>query len=333
MKKILIFLIFVSLLLVFAILTSSGHPTISFDTKTTYTKNFDTNKPSDLSKENKYEEAEKLSLEYLKKHPNDFLALSEKANIAISKGENEEGLILLDKLLLIEPNNEGLLNNKSWAYNNLGLFKLALDYAEMALKIQSNDEYIYVNKANALHDLKEYEEAIKVYNLAIEENDKFEFAYYGKGLCLKERKEYAAAFLNFKNSFEIKPTDNDYFDELISSCIELKKYNDIIQFCDKRISIDSKDSSAYYYKAEAHAYLNQYENSLKYYDESIKYSEYDADALYAKCKVYLKLNDKDNAYENLTKALTLDEEYAYYIDASELTLLKGYKDFDKLISQ
>ena len=333
MKKILVLLIFVSLFLVFAILNSPADSKVSIATKAKYTHNFDASKVSTLYKQNKYEEAEKIVLEYLKTHPNDMLALSQKAYIAIAKGENEEGLILLDKLLLIEPDNESLLNNKSWAYNNLRLFNLALNYAEISLKFRPIDEYNYVNKANALYGLKKYEEALNFYNLAIKANDKFEYAHYGKGLCLKEKEEHADAFLSFKNAYEIVPTDNDYFDELINSCLKLKKYNDIIQFSDKRINIDFKDSSAYYYKADAYAYLNQHESALKYYDESIKYAEYDADALYAKCKIYLKLNDKNEAYENLTKALMADEEYEYYIDASELKMLKGYKDFDKLISQ
>lgn len=338
MKKgfiLLFFILFFFILsfFVFAILKSSDYSKSNVTKRIKYTNNFDSSKTSELYKENKYEEAETIVLEYLKSYPNDILALADKAYIAISKGENEEGIILLDKLLLIDPNNDSLLNNKSWAYNNLGLYNLALSYAEMSLKIKPADEYDYSNKANALYGLEEYEEALKFYDLAIGVNNKCDYAYYGKGLCLKESNDYAAAFLNFKIAYETTPTDNDYFDELVNSCIELKKYNEIIQFSDKRISIDSKDSNAYYYKAEAYAYLQQYESSLKFYDESIKYSEYAADALYAKCKVYLKLNDKNKAYENLKKALIADEEYVYYIDANELKMLKGYKDFDKLISE
>jgi tetratricopeptide (TPR) repeat protein len=321
------------LIMMFCLFIFSGCSVKDLATKSNYTKDFNSRQTKELYKDNKYEEAEKIVLEHLEKHPNDILALGEQAYILIAKGKNEEGIILLNKLLLEEPNNESLLNNISWAYNNLGLYKIALEYAEKSLKFKQSDDLNYINKGNALFGLKKYDDAIECYNLALDKNKESKYAYYGKGLSLSIKKEYDEALINFKKSFEIDPTDEDYYNKLISTCLQLKKYNDVILFSDMRISLNSEDSNAYYSKASAYAYLNQYESAINYYDEAIKYSKYDADALYEKCLIYLKLNKKDGAYESLKKALADDEEFIDYIDIEELQDLKGYKEFDTLVAR
>lgn len=307
---------------------SSTNPFLDETLESLDMKPFDTQKVNELLEQQQYDEAEKLVSQYLQKHPNSSIALGEKAYILIATGKAEEGVILLHKLLLEDPDNDTILNNLSWGYNDLGLYKVALGYAQRSLQIDPVDVHQFINKANALHGLEEYSEAIECYNLAIERDEKCQYAYYGKGLCLSDQQQYDQAYPNFVKAFQIEPSDSDYYYELMDSCIYLEHYNDMILFSDTRINIDSEDSDAYYYKAEAYEYLNEYEQAIQYFDEYIKYSDYDADGHYEKYLIYLKLNNKNAAYESLQKAIEEDEEYSYYIDSEQLDELQKYKDAD-----
>ncbi|MDQ3853877.1 MAG: tetratricopeptide repeat protein [Thermoproteota archaeon] len=72
-----------------------------------------------------------------------------------------------DRVLAIDPNHVGALNNKGIALFHLGRIEEAISYSDRALAIHPNLLDALTNKANALLNLGRYEEAIEHYDRAL----------------------------------------------------------------------------------------------------------------------------------------------------------------------
>jgi tetratricopeptide (TPR) repeat protein len=289
--------------------------------------NFNLKQSQKLCEEDKYDEELKNIDEFLKKYPNNKEANSQKGYVLIAKGENEEGLLILTDLVENDAASSSVLNNISWAYNNLHMYQLANKYIDIGLKSSSATDKDYINKGNALFGLKKFDEALSWYDKALDKNSHSSFAVWGKGLCLYAKKEYAQCLVFFRQYRELDVEDKSANNYIASAYLEQKDFAGGIEEFNNLIKKSPNDDSLYLLVGDIYQGQGDFIKAIDGYDSVIKRSPDNADAYYEKSVCLAKLDKKDEACENLKLAIEYDKEYVY--DAKEQPEFYSLRDYDK----
>lgn len=287
-----------------------------------------------LYKEKKYDEAIKSVDSFLEKYPNNKKAISQKAYILIGSGKNDEGLVLLTNLYEDGIKDSTILNNISWAYNNLHMYEMANKYIDVCLKTYSGDEEEYVNKGNALYGLKKYDDAITYYDKALEKNPDYSFALYGKALSLYNSKDYSGCLVYFKKYVEAGGDNKSVNNYIQNAYLKQNDFNGAINEFNNQIKKDPDNLSLYISLGSIYEKQGDFDKAINCYDTVINKKNDYAEAYYNKGACFAKLGKKDEACESLKLAIKYDEEYLYDIeDDSEFNSLRNYDKFQSLINK
>lgn len=241
----------------------------------------------------------------------------------------EEGLYILNSLLLRNKQDDSTLNNLSWAYHMINENESANLFADKALAILPNSPYELSNKANALKGLGKLDEAIQYYDLAIKITPDFSQAIWGKAMAYNDMEDYAKSLEFFLKYREIMPDDEESTRYYITACyLELNQPMDAIREYENFYSQEPTDTSLLYSIAYVHYNQEDYIKELEYYDKILSVDPEDVWALFNEVDCYARLDRMDEAIQTLKKAIELDPEIIYeiyYLDEAEK--IRNYKDF------
>lgn len=114
----------------------------------------------------------------------------------------DEGIKVLDKILVAEPNNYAALFNKAIAQNKLRQYENALTTINRALAINPNAKKAYLHRGIIYKKLWAYDKALADFNKAIIIDENYADAYFNKGLLLEywlKPTEACQAFIKAKS--------------------------------------------------------------------------------------------------------------------------------------
>ncbi len=273
---------------------------------------------------------------YLKTHAPDEMAYNIKGKILMDQVKYEEAIPWFLKAVEKNPRFATGYNNLSWAYNNLHLYKLGVDYANKALALEPNDYHANANKGNALFGLKNYSEAIKFFDIALKADSKGYLAYWGKGLCYYRQEDYQKAIEFMRKYNEFCPpaeiADADYY--ITNSYMLLGDYQGAILEYKAQIARSAKaeQTSAYFGLGKAYQKLKDYTQAVSCYDHILGVDSQDAEAHYQKSKCLIALGQDGISLEHLALAIKNDDEYREIaLEEPEFQVLSGDRRFIELV--
>ena len=112
--------------------------------------------------------AEKKYKKLINFFPNNIDLLTGLGTIALQKGRLKEGLEIINKSLIINPNQSSAHNNCGNALKELKRFKEALASYDRAIQLKPNNADAYSNRGLTLQEIKKTDEALASYDRAIE---------------------------------------------------------------------------------------------------------------------------------------------------------------------
>ncbi|NLO38909.1 MAG: tetratricopeptide repeat protein [Ruminiclostridium sp.] len=244
----------------------------------------------------------------------------------------EEGLYILNTLLLKNAKNDSTLNNLSWAYHMINENESANLFADKALAILPNSAYELSNKANALLGLEEYDEAIQYYDLALKMSPDFSSAVWGKAISYSDMEDYEKSLEFFLKYREIMPEDEESTRYYITSCYNnLNQPMNAIREYENFYNQDTTDTSPLYSIAYIYYDQKDYTRALEYYDKILGVDPEDVWAMYYKVDCYARMDRMDEAIQALKTVIELDPEMMYeiyYLDEAEK--IRNHPDFKSL---
>ena len=136
--------------------------------------------------------------------PNNIDLLTNLGTIALQKGKLEEGVKIINRSLLINPNQSTAHNNCGNALKELKRFDEAVTSYDRAIELKLNDVEVYSNRGLALQELKKTDEALASYDRAISLKPDYADAYFNRGITLHKLNRLDKALASFNRAIELK---------------------------------------------------------------------------------------------------------------------------------
>jgi tetratricopeptide (TPR) repeat protein len=260
-----------------------------------------------------YDEAIELALK------NDELFVS-RANIALRRGDSQEGLEYLDKALALNPSCAPALRTLGALMQ--GDPEQANRYLTMALAADPKEPYALLFRSRNFLALGKFDLALKDAEALVtippmkinrlgyldEKGDRLDFhvialrqqaeIYDNIGQVLKAEQTFGAA-VDYKRSSESLGNRGIF--------LAYKNGREIDALADlnEAISLETKNESVYFAKGLVHIRLDQYQDALSAFDGELKVNPRSAYALKMRARVYRQLGETEAAVEDMTRAIAL----------------------------
>ena len=175
--------------------------------------------------------------------------LEETFNLAVKNHQNnnlQDAHNYYQKILKIDPNHLGALNNLGVIFKKLGQIQKAKEFFEKVIQIDPNDIDTYYNLGAVFVDLEDFQKAKDCYEKVIEIDPNHVKAYYNLGNVLKELKDYQKAKDCYEKAIEIDPKYVNAHNNLGAVFIDLEDFQKAKDCYEKVIEIDPNHVKAYF---------------------------------------------------------------------------------------
>ena len=253
----------------------------------------------------------------------------------VKRGNFQNAVDLYDHVVALYPEYESGYSFRAEAY--MGLKR----YMEAASDIVKALELDYDNKAFGLMidiaDSAFVQISTKLKAMAVTDANSAYWPYC-LGVINEHVKKYNDAITNYLKASKLDEDAMTY--SRISSCYEdMGEWASAIEYMDKAISLDPKDTDYVLYKANIYYEAGQIQTAIEVMDQYIELVPDYAGGYYRRGWFKDNIKDIDGAIEDYTPSITLDSDYPYAImSRGNMYLLKGEnelakKDFEMVVQK
>ena len=296
------------------------------------------NKVSNLYYSGELIQAEFVSIELLKIYPDSIAVLNVLGVILVAKGQLDQAIKILRKVIHKEPNCAEAYSNLGNALTSNGQLEEAVQIYDEALKIIPHDAEVHSNRGNALLYLKRFESAIDSYNRALQLNPSLLDVYNNRGSLLRKLGRFEEAIDNYKKAINLKPNFIEAYNNIGSALQERGKLKEATHFYQYAIRISPNHPNAYKNIGTLMKQLGNEATATKFYEKAFdcaphnlalayQLSNLKTEALNQKLLVKINkvLTDQNSSKENIAHAYLLLSKY-------ELKEGNYQKEFNNLIT-
>tara|TARA_Y100001936_G_C16076829_1_gene674588 strand:+ start:132 stop:2249 length:2118 start_codon:yes stop_codon:yes gene_type:complete len=190
-------------------------------------------------------------------------------------GRYEEAIKCFDEAINLEPNHAIAWRHKGITLNKgLKQYENAIRCLEKARELDPNEIKVYENIASVYQKLGNIDEAEKFLQIVLKKDPNYIAALYRMAWILadfRDKREEAEKF--YKKIVKIVPEDIGDLKRIIDSLDELKRWDEISEYCDEGISkiADKKDKAEFLRsKGRALGKLKEFEYSKECYNKAIE---------------------------------------------------------------
>ena len=253
----------------------------------------------------------------------------------VKRGNFQNAVDLYDHVVALYPEYESGYSFRAEAY--MGLKR----YMEAASDIVKALELDYDNKAFGLmidlSDSAYVQINTKLKAMAVTDANSAYWPYC-LGVINEHVKKYNEAITNYLKASKLDEDALTY--SRISSCYEdMGEWASAIEYMDKAIALDPKDTDYILYKANIYYEAGQIQTAIEVMDQYIELVPDYAGGYYRRGWFKDNIKDIDGAIEDYTTSITLDSDYPYAImSRGNMYLLKGEnelakKDFEMVVQK
>jgi tetratricopeptide (TPR) repeat protein len=258
--------------------------------------------------------------------------------------ENKKAIEDLTKAIVLEPNDAEYYYSRSYSYYELNEFEKAINDLTKAIELESNYAEYYYSRGISYYVLKEYKRSIEDLTKAIELNTNNAEYYHIRGISYFWLNKYEKAIADISKAIELEPDDaynylylarvlckiNDFKKALINLS-KAMHLNRKLPFCyNVRGFIGLKKAKQNKTKCKAYVLENLSRAIELNNDDSFT-------SLFYKDRVeyYLYSNEPDKAYEDLQKAISLDNKdgHSYFLLARYYEIKGNTQEYERCMAK
>ena len=192
----------------------------------------------------------KLYNNALKINSSNVLALNNRANVYYLLGQDENGIIDLDRAIKIDKLFSNLYNTYGNILTSLGRFNEALEKYNQSIDIKKSSES-FQNRGVLFYKQEKYDEALKDLNTAISINPEYSDALNSRGVLYKELGKCLLALKDFRKALRLTPSDSDGLSNIAELYAKLKRFDKAYVFHKRAIKETENPAIADYSVAQA----------------------------------------------------------------------------------
>jgi tetratricopeptide (TPR) repeat protein len=221
------------------------------------------------------------------------------------KGELNEAFILFEKAIKIDPEFSSAYANRGNVYRVQKKYKLAINDYTKSFELKRNLNTIYA-RANSFLEIDDFQSAINDYTIIIDESPTFPSIFFDRAYAYLRLENYVEAKKDLESQLQYDPNDFKSLANLVGVKKELGLNESAIKDYDK-ILIEFPNQDDIY----------------KIYNN--------------RANLYLKIKNYEKAFEDISKALELKNDYDMgYLNRGVINMKLGKiktacQDFDKAI--
>lgn len=199
--------------------------------------------------------------------PSNEELLSE-ARTSMGDGAFTEALILLDKSIKKDPENQTAYNMRGFVRLELGQTDLALDDFNRSVELDSSDYRAFYNRGNAYYQLQIFDKAVTNYDKALRLEPKNADVYINRGNALVQLEKYNQAILDYR--FALKLDDSNYltYFNLARTLYLIDQHDEAQLLFEKCLTIYQTFAPAHYFLGMIALEKNEPEASCLYFRQA-----------------------------------------------------------------
>ncbi len=206
-----------------------------------------------------------------------FSSVKQKFDIAAGPQGSYYSVFMLDHLVKTNPKNEKILWESSVAYNKRGENEEGMQRLKKVIEMNPIDYLGYSGWIKQTR-LRDYENSLKDFHRLDKMSNVVEYPwgeniYYLMGLSYQGLGNYDSAIVYYDKYIVSEKNPNNIYPRMYTyrGKIEAdrKNYPKALEFFNKTISLDKNIAEAYYYKAETYRLSNQKDSAKINYNKSL----------------------------------------------------------------
>jgi tetratricopeptide (TPR) repeat protein len=221
--------------------------------------------------------AEQLYTGILSADSTNFTALHLLGVIRAQQGRNAEALPLMEAAIRSNPRSASALTNRGNVLMSLGRQQEALESYDGSLALQADAETLF-NRAVALQALCRFQESVAAYDALLSQRPDHAQAWANRGNALHELRRYPEALASYDQALRAMPANAQI---LTNRSISLWMMNDFLpalENVDQALRIDPRQAGAWSHRGNVLRALDRPDEALASFDHAIALNREDADA-------------------------------------------------------
>jgi tetratricopeptide (TPR) repeat protein len=282
----------------------------------------------------KYNEAEVLFGNIIKKDEKHSDAYANIAVIAKMKKDYKKAFVYLDKAIQISPKNANYHCNMGNLFRDTNNIKKSIIAYQNAIKLNPRDPNNYNNLGIAFEKAGDNNNAIAAYKHAVKVDEKYSKAINNIGVILYKQKKYEEAEGIFEIALKADPNYREVHSNRGACLNKLKRYDEAIAELDKAIEYNPKNGGAYTNLGNVYYKLDDFKKAIKLHQKSIDLEPNGSNAHSNLANAHKQLGYTDKAITSYKKALELDPNFVNaHFDLATTYLIKqdyenGWKEYE-----
>jgi len=275
-------------------------------------------------KQNKFESAEKLYVEFLKENPGNFDANLLLATVSAQLKKLEPAKKLFQKAIKIKPQHKNLHYNLGLIFKEQNELKKAIKCYEEAIRIDPNYFIAHNNLGIAHYDMGNLRIAKKCYEEAIKININYEEAHCNLGVLFQYLGDFEKAKKSYEKAIQINQSFDQAYLNLGNLFENLFEYEQAVKYYEQAIRINPKSSNCYFNLGNVFEELGEYQKAIVAYKQSIKIQPDHVKAYNNLALVFKNLGEYQQAvdcYDNAIKYKSDNLKSVYYLSELKKEIL------------
>ena len=244
---------------------------------------------------------------------NKNLTIEEAFNLAIQNHQNnnlQDAKSYYQKVLKIDPNHLGVLNNLGVIFQDLGEYQKAKDCYEKVIKINPSYTDAHYNLGVTFKKLGKHQQAKECYEKAIELNPNYINAFNNLGGVFQDLGDFQKAKECFEKAIKIDPLNLNANYNIGNVFKELQDYQKAKECYEKVIEINPTYAYAYNNLGSTLKILREYQKAKECYEKAIEINPNYSNAHNNLGVVFSDLKETQKAKSCYEKAIKSDPNYA-----------------------
>lgn len=229
---------------------------------------------------------------------NQLQALNFVALNYIYLGQFKDSILILEKIINLNPNIPEVYFNKGLCHFNLAEYEIAIKNYEEAIKIKPDYHQAYINLGDLNKKLNRLDDAVKIYEQACKKLSNLEDVYINLSEVYKIKKNFDETIKYCLKALELNEKNYLALNNLATAFIDTGKQEEAIKYLEKALKINPNFRTTYLNLGIAYRYDGQHEKAKQTYNAAIVLDKNFHDAYFNLGQIQLGENDFHNGWIN-----------------------------------